>query len=505
MCVRVAHIWLIPAKKDPTNIVFMNMLLVDAKGGRIHATVRKDLVARFRSMVEEGATYELHNAIVAINEGPYKITSHKHKLGMLHNSSFTKKDLPTIPINVFDFMSFNEILSSNVEETSADVIGHVIERGDVKETENEGRKSKVIDLTLQDLENNRLHCSLWGEHADKIVSFFVNHDNSSPVVLILQFCKTRKYLGAMGIVNAFYGTKLILNGDLPEVATYIARMKKTSLQLTQSVSQISINSSASLSDDLLNTKRMTIESMIESTQVCQGSVLATICEIETEVDWYFRSCTQCATLVTVDNGMLRCRKCKTCKSAVPRFKLHVIVMDDTGSTTFVLFDRQVTQFIGRNVQDLINEHEKGEGTNDYPPDFNVLIEKQVLFKVEVGEGNVVKKYRNYAVKKASDDVGVIEQFMSKYNLEKPNDGSVEELSVNGVAANNYNVQDVQEVEDSCSNTCVIGTPTSKTGLKRSSDSIDSVAVDHGEAGQASVTKPNRAVRVKIEPKDTRVV
>jgi hypothetical protein len=46
----------------------------------------------------------------------------------------------------------------------------------------------------------------------------------------------------------------------------------------------------------------------------------------------------------------------------------------------------------------------------------VLIDKQILFKVEVGEGNVVKKYRNYAVKKASDDVGVIEQFMFMYDL-----------------------------------------------------------------------------------------
>ena len=46
----------------------------------------------------------------------------------------------------------------------------------------------------------------------------------------------------------------------------------------------------------------------------------------------------------------------------------------------------------------------------------MLIDKQILFKVEVGEGNVVKKYLNYAVKKASDDVGVIEQFMVKYNL-----------------------------------------------------------------------------------------
>jgi hypothetical protein len=64
------------------------------------------------------------------------------------------------------------------------------------------------------------------------------------------------------------------------------------------------------------------------------------------------------------------------------------------------------------------------------------------------------------------------------------------------------LQDLQEVQDSCSNTSVIDTPTSKTTLKRSSDSIESVAVEHGEAGQASVTKPNRSVRVKIEPKDT---
>jgi len=52
---------------------------------------------------------------------------------------------------------------------------------------------------------------------------------------------------------------------------------------------------------------------------------------------------------------------------------------------------------------------------------------------------------------------------------------------------------------------VIDTPTSKTGAKRSSDSIDSMAVEDGEAGQASVTKPSRVVRVKIESKDTKDV
>ncbi|KEH37204.1 hypothetical protein MTR_2g435900 [Medicago truncatula] len=112
-------------------------------------------------MVQEGGTYQLENAIVGFNESPYK------------------------------FKPFNEILSSTVEDVSTDVIGHVIERGDIRETEKDGRKSRVIDLTLEDLENNRLHCSLWGEHVDKIVTFFCNHDNDTPTVLILQFCKTR--------------------------------------------------------------------------------------------------------------------------------------------------------------------------------------------------------------------------------------------------------------------------------------------------------------------------
>jgi hypothetical protein len=31
-------------------------------------------------------------------------------------------------------------------------------------------------------------------------------------------------------------------------------------------------------------------------------------------------------------------------------------MDSTGSITFVLFDRNVTQFVGTNVQDLIESH-----------------------------------------------------------------------------------------------------------------------------------------------------
>jgi len=53
-------------------------------------------------------------------------------------------------------------------------------------------------------------------------------------------------------------------------------------------------------------------------QTCHGTVLATICEIETGVEWFFRSCTQCASLASVVDGKLRCKRCKECKCAIPR-------------------------------------------------------------------------------------------------------------------------------------------------------------------------------------------
>jgi len=46
-------------------------------------------------------------------------------------------------------------------------------------------------------------------------SFLAAHDPSSPVVVLIQLCKLKKYYGIMGVSNAFFGTKLLLDGDLP--------------------------------------------------------------------------------------------------------------------------------------------------------------------------------------------------------------------------------------------------------------------------------------------------
>ncbi|RHN68283.1 hypothetical protein MtrunA17_Chr3g0112231 [Medicago truncatula] len=182
-----------------------------------------------------------------------------------------------------------------------------------------------------------------------MVESLATFDHSSTVILILQFCKQRKYMGVMGVANSFYGIKVILNGNLPEIDEYKKKMKSAAIQLTQGVSQVSMHSSMSLSDDLLKTKRMMIENLIESSELCH---------VPNGVEWYFRSCTNCASLVTIFEVKLCCKKCSTCKSDVPMYIHHLIFK---GMKILVTDEEETT--VMRYIDVAINCNEVEETTN----------------------------------------------------------------------------------------------------------------------------------------------
>ncbi|GAU47160.1 hypothetical protein TSUD_287430 [Trifolium subterraneum] len=171
------------------------------------------------------------------------------------------------------------------------IIDHVVEKDPIKENAKNGRKMKLIDMTLED----------------------------------------------------------------PEIAD-------KEVQLSQGVSLTAGSQPLPLADDMLTTKMMTIEDLIESSEECYAVVLARICEIESNRNWYYEACTKCKTSISVIAGKLYYEKCAKTRTAVPRIKLPVQVMDATDSTTFVLFDRNVTQYVGRTVQDLIESN--SQVTND---------------------------------------------------------------------------------------------------------------------------------------------
>ncbi|KAK2410174.1 replication protein A 70 kDa DNA-binding subunit [Trifolium repens] len=344
--VRVINLWTTPDRNNPAEEGAIHMIFLDQDCGKIHATVRKDLIPLFKDQIREGCVYVFERFMVAKNDVAFKSTLHKHKLNFMPRTKVFRIADADMPQNHFDFMSFQEILSKTNEDQLLDVIGHVVEKNDMKETEKNGKISKIIDATLEDLEGNRVHCTLWDDYALLMQRFLETHDPSLPVVIIIQMCKLKKYLGVMGISNAFYGTKLFFNADIPEVTDYVERMNAANVELTQVLSQVSGPPMLSIADDLLQTRRMTIEDLIESTEKCYGTVLAWACEIDNEPGWCYQACTRCASRIT---------------------------------------------FMG------------GPNSGAYPNELDVFVNKRMLFKVEVTDANLFRNWRGYAVDLEGED------------------------------------------------------------------------------------------------------
>jgi len=70
---------------------------------------------------------------------------------------------------------------------------------------------------------NRLHCSLWDRYADRMDAYLTVHPSNTPVVVVLQLAKLKKYYGTMGVSNAFYQTKMILDDDFPATVEYLSK------------------------------------------------------------------------------------------------------------------------------------------------------------------------------------------------------------------------------------------------------------------------------------------
>lgn len=258
------------------------MLLLDDKLGMIQATAKKHLIPKIKAEVQEGSAYEVENVLVMQNDPKYATTKHKFKLNLIDRTTFTKLDESSIPMNQYDFMPFKDILVADREGQYIDVIGHVVEKEDIREKEVNGKKSKLIDITLEDSENNRIHCSLWEDYARQMHSFLTSNDSSSPLVVVLQLCKLKKYFGVMVVSNAFNGTKLIVDSEEPNIKEYKSKLDGVDIAVSQGVSQFTWTMTVPLADDMLQSRMMTIEDLIESTDSCMGVVLATVCDIEAE-------------------------------------------------------------------------------------------------------------------------------------------------------------------------------------------------------------------------------
>ncbi|XP_020975875.1 uncharacterized protein LOC110270760 [Arachis ipaensis] len=98
----------------------------------------------------------------------------------------------------------------------AEVVGKEDQRDLVTST---GKETKRMAVVLEDLENNRIGCTLFGEMVDQIRPH-LEEGSVEPLIVVLQLFKASQWNGKTTVQSHFYISKIHIERDLKEVVCF---------------------------------------------------------------------------------------------------------------------------------------------------------------------------------------------------------------------------------------------------------------------------------------------
>ncbi|VVB02623.1 unnamed protein product [Arabis nemorensis] len=137
--------------------------------------------------------------------------------------------------------------------------------------------------------------------------------------------------------------------------------------------------------------RRTISRMLTSDEELTCSIYATICALKIEIHWFYIGCTKCFKKVNqyfnpeTEESEADKFTCDTCQkiviSTISRYQVHVKTKDETGTTSFLLFDKEVIQLINKLPYELLEQQVQFNRRSELPPEIQTLENRQFVFTI----------------------------------------------------------------------------------------------------------------------------
>uniref|UniRef100_A0A0D3CM08 DUF223 domain-containing protein n=1 Tax=Brassica oleracea var. oleracea TaxID=109376 RepID=A0A0D3CM08_BRAOL len=399
----------------------IEMVFVDARGDKIAGTVKKELVGKFDRVLQEGETKVLINFTVTHSTGSYRTTSHPFKIVFLPTTRV--RICEELPNNLTGLnpVKFRDVLNGVLDvDYLIDVIGQIVEVSQMEIVSVSGKDTHKISVELRNEEDERLPLVLWGKFAED-VSNAIQLRSEQSIVCVLRFGKIKVWKEDRSISNAYNVSNVALNPQMDEVQAFMSLLPKDDLALAilDSKSNAVVPGVKERDEFFHRTPKKTIA------QVEKCIVMASIAAIDSDMGWYYLSCKVCAKKVlTVPNDMededefnvgghnYYCVKCKNANQILlPRYRLHLVVLDATNNTKFVLFDNLALQLLHKPCIELTGPiTDEIQDPDVLPPILTDLVGKTFLFKIGIERENYLYKHSTYKVLKIMTNIGWINEF-----------------------------------------------------------------------------------------------
>ncbi|PWA85288.1 replication protein A 70 kDa DNA-binding subunit B [Artemisia annua] len=414
-CISVWHSH--PAGK-PNQAYSFDIVLQDMKGNRIQCTARNNDMYRFVPLFQQGHCYMITDFSVGENNGILPLLNHKYKITFFQSTKVTRIDHFDEDVFGFKLEPFSEILSKRYhEKDSVDVVGAIVAIGDIIQVPNTLVKKVRRTVIIEDTEGTRVKCTFWDKWAE-MFNQYVNNDAIGPVAFVLQLAKVKYFKDEPAIHNSLFGSRIFINKDIPAITEFKQRYTaKEGYSDGDHKIEVFTPPVVKITPEIFfrNTVKTTVGGIRALEAGTEVVLYGKVHRIHKEHGWCYDACKRCNKMAKLSKA-IGSKKAYTCDEhgviyqVVPRFKVILRVIDETGSAPFVVFDTNTSKICdGKSAYEIMNKH--GQTTSDYfPDDLEVIVGKKYLFKFTYTQHNVNSNTQVYTAKSVSDDAELIAHF-----------------------------------------------------------------------------------------------
>ncbi|KAK7259353.1 hypothetical protein RIF29_24958 [Crotalaria pallida] len=204
-------------------MTFLHLLLVDAYGNRIQATVPDKLLSSFLHLLRDGVAYTISSIASVPNVGRYRWTPHLCALSFMPVTQVIVEECSVIPNHSFSFGSIDSVFmpffSSDILR---DVIGLLTTVTEEISYVKDEISTPAIMLELSD-QYGTMDCCLFGEHVLQLHQFLAVN-SAIQTVVVVQLCRMHLCDGRI-VVHALPGvSNIMFNPDIYEASQLKSRM-----------------------------------------------------------------------------------------------------------------------------------------------------------------------------------------------------------------------------------------------------------------------------------------
>ncbi|KAJ1429768.1 Nucleic acid-binding, OB-fold [Sesbania bispinosa] len=371
--VQVIRLWNVTFCNHPSRVHSVELVLIDAQGNNIQASVNRDVLRMKRIDMYEGGCFDISRAVVVANDGKDRPTNHPYRMTSL----------------------WVELLS-----------GLTSEREYVKD-END---MVVLYLEIIDPTGN-IECVLYNDYVEDVRQYLKNEGGTTPIIVI-QFARIVNhgpvFFGDAAIESVVGITRVMFSPGIPEVFDMRNWLAMSGLTLDAKLNFRDLETpNISLRDEFLPYHpRRDLRKLLTKGEAGIYVIWATITSILKNDTWWYtvakhHACsTQGSTLFNCDGYY----------TVIPRFKLKVEACDGTDITYLMLGDEDLPRLLNTSCKELLATL-RGEDTSAHPAIFNRLIGQHMLFLVEKRTGLCHVKDACFKVKRVCVEAEIIRMYL----------------------------------------------------------------------------------------------